>query len=431
MRLINIHRTLRLQLPRAGEVAAGLSLILVAVFLSVAFQVTLNGGGSVGPSTSGQTIDPPANSNPESDNPALPVVGQPEQQAGDNSKVRVMEMKVVDEQGQPIRGAKIFANSWTNAPEFRDKRKTDYFTDENGVATVEVYPELELFRLWASNAGYVTLFIYWEEGETDKIPVRYNVTSQRGTELGGIVVDPDGKPVRGAKVQVTLSNGGIKIDTNNNSGLDRWLAEEKDAAETDDQGRWTISNAPAGDDLDLYLTVQHPDFLCDTDSARLASFGLTLESLRNRSGTITLNHGTPLIGRVVDPNEMPVPEAIIVLGGQPYYNPGTQETRTDEQGQFRVLPQKPGPIRLTVVAKNWMPQTQVVDVQNDIAPIEFQMTPGRKLHIKLVDLAGNPFPDAYMRLQSWRGVEPLYNTLHSSVMDSGIPRRTDENGEFI
>lgn len=136
-------------------------------------------------------------------------------------------------------------------------------------------PNWNSLCLWVSNAGYVTRFIHWEEGETDKIPARYNVTLQLGTELGGIVVDPDGKPVRGARVQVSFHEGGIKIDTNKNSVLDRWLAEGKDAAESDDRGQWTIKNAPAGDDLDLHLTVQHPDFLCDTSSAQLTRFGLT------------------------------------------------------------------------------------------------------------------------------------------------------------
>lgn len=82
MRLINIDRTPRLHLSRAGLIAAGLSLILASVFLSVTFQSMLTGGGSVRPSTTSKAIDPPADNNPEFDNPVLPAAGSAEQQAG-------------------------------------------------------------------------------------------------------------------------------------------------------------------------------------------------------------------------------------------------------------------------------------------------------------------------------------------------------------
>ena len=353
------------------------------------------------------------------------------QQTKSADSERQLQVEVLDEDGQPISGAKIHASTWTEAAAYKDKGNVDYQTNDRGIADVLVYPQLTILRLWVSRPGHVTLFFHWEEGETDRIPTRYSCLLARGTELGGVVVDPEGKPVAGAKVEVQLDGGGTKVDANSNSSNNPWLAEGDDAAVTDELGRWSINNVPAGDDLDLRMSVVHPEFLCDTARRSIAKFGLTLDVLRNKSATVQLERGIPLTGHVLDPDGKPVPEAVIIWGDDPYMETGSQETRTDEQGRFIVPPHKPGPVRLTVVAKNWMPQMLVVDVQENIKPVEFRMSPGRKLHVKVVDSDGKPYPRIYLGVEQWRGAKSLYNTRHPNVLNTGIPLRADENGEYV
>ena len=348
----------------------------------------------------------------------------------DKTALKKLLVKVLDEAGEAIQGVKVHSSSWSNDPAYKNKANIDRSTNEQGIAEVDIYPQLRILRIWTSHPGRVTLFVHWEEGETDRIPEGISLQLQKGTELGGIVVDAEGKPVAGAKVEVSLSSGGEKLDTNVNSNLDTWLAEGKDAAITDERGRWSIKNVPPGNDLVLSLIVLHPEFLCDSNWNSTTKFGLTLDTLRDKSATIKLATGISIMGRVLDPDGKPVSDAMIVWGDRPYSEHGSQETRTDEQGEYTIPQRKPGKIRLTVVAKNWMPQSLIVDAMEGLLPVDFQLQAGRKLHVKVIDPNGKPIPKAYVSLQKWRGVESLYNTKHSNVSPSGIPNRTDENGEF-
>lgn len=360
---------------------------------------------------------------------------QDEKQTQDDAKSQdelpKLRVRVIDEAGEPIAGARVYSSTWTRHPEYQKKPNVERFTDETGSCDVELYPELYILRIWFGTDGYVGLFINWEEEETDRIPEEFIVTLQRGTRLGGIVTDQNGNPVADAKIEVSLDEGGIKIDSNPETELNTWLATGKDAAVTDENGRWNIDTAPAGDDLKLRLIVHHPDYNCDNNWQPLEKFGLELDSLRSGTAKISLKPGIIVSGRVIDSENQPVEGAVIVWGDRPYMEQGSQETKTLEDGSFRLPARSSGPIRLTVVAKGWMPQTKLIDVTEQIEPLEFRVEPGKKLIIKVVDHQGQPIPNADFRLDSWRGSEALYNIRHSNVLPTGVPDRANEDGVYV
>ena len=348
-----------------------------------------------------------------------------------DTEPRKIKMVVTDEEGKPIPNAKIFSNC-VRLPEAKPSIvNTELSTDDAGVSEIEIDSVIRELRVWISTPARVSLFVHWEEGETDQIPSQYTVILQQGTELGGLVRDPDGKPVAGAKVEVTLHEGGVKKDSNKNSELDTWLANGDDCAVTDSDGRWAIRNAPAGDDLELRLVAMHPEFLFEQSTAPIAKFGLTLDKLRDKTGVVTLKRGIPILGVVHDANGAPVSQALVIRGDQPYWEDGSQEVLTDENGYFSIPPQKAGPLRLTVVAKGWMPHTENLDVQTGLSPLDLRLKNGKKLHLRIVDRAGQPCPGAYVQIQSWRGAEALYNTKHPNVLDTQIPRRANDQGEYL
>ncbi|MCE3018664.1 MAG: M56 family metallopeptidase [Pirellula sp.] len=349
----------------------------------------------------------------------------------DKTTQKKLLVKVIDEEGKAIQGVQIHSSSWTNDPAYKDKANVDFTTNDLGFAELEVYPQLEILRIWATRADRAGLFIHWEKGETDQIPETITVLLQKGAELGGRVVDTRGDPVADAKVQVSLENGGEKLDTNLNSRLNEWLAYGSNAAITDTEGRWFIKNAPSGNDLELRLTVLHPEFLCDSNSRSIAKFGLTLDSMRDKSATIKLETGISIHGRVFDPEGNPVNDALIVWGDRPYSETGSQETKTNQRGEYSIPQRNPGKIRLSVVAKNWMPQTLLVEASDGLSPVDFYLQPGRKLHFRVQDSNGKPVPNAYVSLEKWKQVESLYNVKHPNVLPTGIPNRTDKNGEFL
>ena len=122
-----------------------------------------------------------------------------------------------------------------------------------------------IFRLWARAKGYVPLFAHWEEEDNpeETLPAEFTFRLQRGTVIGGIVRDQAGQPIQGATVEVSLDTRGQVA--NLVSDPTYWLAEATAAPTTDAQGRWTLDNVPAGDDVEVILKVGHPDYISDPE----------------------------------------------------------------------------------------------------------------------------------------------------------------------
>ena len=47
-------------------------------------------------------------------------------------------------------------------------------------------------------------------------------------------------------------------------------------------------------------------------------------------------------------------------------------------------------MRISVVLKDWMPDSREVNIAPNMRPVDFQLRPGRKLRIRFVDRAGLP-----------------------------------------
>ena len=66
--------------------------------------------------------------------------------------------------------------------------------------------------------------------------------------------------------------------------------------------------------------------------------GVDLKALRARTATITMRGGIVATGTVTDPQGKPIAGAVVVRGDHPYWEVGSQEVRTDEQGRYRLPP---------------------------------------------------------------------------------------------
>ena len=116
------------------------------------------------------------------------------------------------------------------------------------------------------------LFAHWEEAENPEqnLPAEFTFRLERGTTIGGIVRDPDGKPIKGVSVEVMLSHG-PEGEGEGRTGPDMWLAEGTAAPLDRRRGAMDARQRPAGpDDLDLKLKLSHPDYISDTEWGMLA-----------------------------------------------------------------------------------------------------------------------------------------------------------------
>ena len=145
-----------------------------------------------------------------------------------------MQLMILDESEKPVANASIHVSIWSDPKSFPNR---DLVTDADGLVKFERPKQLQILRVWASKEKHVPIFSHWETGTHNggkDIPDVFKITLPIGHRIGGFVVDIDGNPISGAKVQVA-----VDIGKENQTCISRWLAEDANGPITDKAGRWS------------------------------------------------------------------------------------------------------------------------------------------------------------------------------------------------
>jgi hypothetical protein len=350
----------------------------------------------------------------------------------DEPGVRKMRIRVADENGDPIAGANIHVSVWAPKP-FPANR--DYLTDDKGEALIERPEEIRILRIWPNKPGYVTLFAqWWPERDGKAMPDDFTFSMKKGVEIGGTVEDEEGKPIKDARVEARLVHPGEE-------GLaagpiySTWLATGDDpdgAVKTDAQGFWSLDNVPPDDDVQVSLIFQHPDYVSDRNWGGLqGEQKVTFQSLRRKSAAIVMKKGIRLSGKVVGGDMKPVSNAVVIWGDDPYFEWGSQEVRTDENGGYLLPALPPGEMNVTVLAPGWAPMMQTVALAPGKDRADFELKEGKPLRLKFVDAdTGVVVPGVHVGIESWRAGKSLYNHRHPNVIDTRIPIAANDAGVY-
>ncbi|QDT88449.1 thioredoxin-like domain-containing protein [Gimesia algae] len=347
---------------------------------------------------------------------------------------RSLEFLVSDENGQPLKEAKLYANvAYLDESSKRKIVNSDLVTNAAGVAKLSLPPGTRSMRVWVSRLNYVSEFVSFGEGpevEDKKIPTHFEFQLARGTKISGIVVDASGKPVPDVTVSVSVNVGEPDLS----SGPQPIISINTEAV-TDKAGKWSTNIAPAkrpGDDIKFSLKFTHPDYLSDSAWGELQNQqNLTTAMLRDGSAQIVLRQGVAVKGTVYNTAGDPITKGIIIWHDEPYYGSTVHEVEIGKSGTFETIPLPSGKHPITVVAPGFKPIRQIVDVSKSMDELTFTMKPGKTLTLKIVETSGKPVPKAHVGLRKWNGVESLYNWRHPNVLNSGIPTHADENGVYV
>ena len=187
-------------------------------------------------------------------------------------------------------------------------------TGADGTVEIELPTQLRIVRFWTSAEKLVPMFVHWEErDEPEKsLPADFTIPLETGTTIGGYIVDERGQPIAGAKVGVELRSGGKKHE-GRRIVYHRWLASNEDALVTDAEGHWSLANVPAADDVQIGLTVSHPDYISDPNAGGLQQKqGIDRAVLKRGDARLVMPHGISLAGTVTDPDGNPIPSAAVI-----------------------------------------------------------------------------------------------------------------------
>lgn len=355
----------------------------------------------------------------------------------EDSRTRMMKVRVVDEAGKPISGANVHVSVWELKPEDKQYRNRDFKTDEQGLAEFEIPRGLEILRLWGSKTHFVPMFVNFGRGSHDEgrlIPEMFEFRLPAGHRLSGRVVDEAGQPIADAKVEVRVDVNNPFSGPNPKQGISGWLSSGEDAVRTDSEGRWEVTNAPAAlQDAEhkFRLLVTHPDFAGVTNWGELqGKQGVTVEQLREGTAKITLDRGRAISGTITGPDGKPVTRGLVIWSDNTYFAKGVNETPIDADGKYKTLQLAAGEYPITVLAPGFAPEQRTVKLDDSLGPVDFKLAAGNTIRLRIVDSAGRPIPKAYVQIGRWRGSKAMYNEDHPNVPDSGIPRQADENGIY-
>ena len=355
------------------------------------------------------------------------------------SSGRTMRIRVLGPDDEPLAGAKIFANVTTTEPKIINR---DYICNSNGQAEVAL-PDasVEMLRLWASKGGYVTWHAHWwskVQVDGHVLPAEYTFHLDKGTRIGSVVKNESGDPIAGVKVQVQLVQPAavVHIDPRKNQRAfaDMSLAQGEHSKTTDAQGRWSLDDVPPGDNVEFTLMLTHPDYVSDYswEGLRQNEQHITTRSLRDRDATIVMHRGISVTGFVLSADGNRIEDAIVMWGDDPHANApsASQQTRTDATGHYRLPPLPRGPLTVTVVAKDWAPAQQTLQISPEISSASFRLQSGKLLRIRFVDEAGGAIPGVSVTTERWRGGMTLYNRGMPDIFDPKIPRGADRQGIY-
>jgi RNA polymerase sigma factor (sigma-70 family) len=404
--------------PKGGR----LSLIfLIPAATLVAFGMTyVAGGGAAG--------EPPSRQSTQQKEAVQDKKPDPVQAPATPRELRVV---VLDPQGKPLPGARVHAGIWTDEKGFKANQVID--TDPEGIARVALPKTYYIVRLWAWKKSFAFLFAGWEQAELTGgkgLPAEYTFRMETATSASGRVVDEKGRPVAGAKVEVSIVNDLTPRGGDGRVSYSSSLATGAAAAKTDAEGRWKIGNVPVHPEVELSLLVNHPDYASDQWWPTPGE-AFNTKALLEGTANMTLKSGVIVRGRVTDPDGKPVKDAVVIHGDAHYGMPTTRKFPADAEGRYRLPALSAGTTPLTIIAPGFAPQMREVELKPDLPNQDFRLVRGKPVRLRVVDDRGNPIPGASVTLLEWKGIKSIYSNHdpnHPKVPDTGIPRRADKSG---
>jgi hypothetical protein len=339
----------------------------------------------------------PAQATAQTNKPAASTPTPPAKAPAAEKKLTLTLRCFVGRGRQPLDGVDVECRARFE----RDSKQQYVRADAHGIAVLEWPADKKVQGLWftARKAKFVSMEYWWDSQHGEpKIPAQMELQFERGHQIGGLVRDEAGRPVVGVRLRFNMPVTGVDHPNGAFTAGDAF---------TNDQGRWSWSEAPV-DCSEVNIEIRHFDYLTEWTPAS-----------RSREMAFVLKRGLEISGRVISPTGKPVAGARVTLGFQ-RWNPDENKTSTTSDGRFTLRNCKPGRAFVTVQTPGFAPGTQDVEVAKETKPVELRLEPGHTVKIRVVDAHGKPLAHANIWAGSWRGSSAL-----------NFDRETDAKGELV
>ncbi|HEX4143613.1 MAG TPA: carboxypeptidase regulatory-like domain-containing protein [Pirellulales bacterium] len=307
------------------------------------------------------------------------------------------ELRVVGPDGKPVPAAMIELR--TDAPPTPEQILRGKFVrpatfgpfvtaDAEGCLVVK-FPQMPNgFHLSIIMPGYGPYWAAWSpESNSEPIPRRFTAELDAGWSIGGIVVDGEGKPVAGAQMNPAVI---FKKRPGDRQELHVGMDLKTDAA-----GRWRFDSVPVSKG-EVSVAITHPDFM--VVRVPLARSQFEIKPGDQPSGKVVLDRGLTVVGKITDEQGAPIAGALVRAKVQ---NDVRQAT-TGDDGAYKLIGCQSGRTDIIVSANGRAIDKREVRVETAMDPADFEMQPGGKIRIRVLDDEGRPVRGRIF-FQKWRG----------------------------
>ncbi len=258
--------------------------------------------------------------------------------------------RLTDPDGHPLSGVAVWLRAGDRGEWGREPATT---TGTDGAFAVAGLPPNEELEIDLCREGLVP--------DLESLPIvppePLDLTLRPALRLDGIVVDPDGEPVRDAYLLVRPDDETEHIETY------RPCATGEKADPTDAEGRFTLTPLDAGS---YELTVAAEGFQ-QRHLRKTAVVPGPPDSLR-----IVLEHGAILTGRITDPQGQPVPGAWVTASGLKY---DTASAVAGADGNYRMTGVETGSVLVAANHQGFEETKQPLDIADGETALDLVLLP--------------------------------------------------------
>ncbi|PHQ34350.1 carboxypeptidase-like regulatory domain-containing protein [Rhodopirellula bahusiensis] len=345
---------------------------------------------------------------------SLDSVGADENANQPGTEVQAFELQVVDLDGNVVPNASIEIRcrprmAATDIVVGAFEKKGTYGVmvnaDSNGVLRLQKkqFPKNISFSIVTE--GFAPYWLALDQNK-NAMPDSATAKIEPAWAVGGVVLDPGGRPIENAEVHPSLP---FRMSPTATRSL-----HVGTSIKTDANGRWRYGHVPISK-RDVTVAINHPQFGPLRTNLSRSEFESTAE--QPSSGSVTLTQGLTLAGFVRDPEGNPIEDATV----RTKFLNELREAKTDEFGRYQLTGCEQMHCRVVVFAKERALDMKEVHVRPGMEPVDFVLPPGGRVKVRVVDADGNGLPKTRIFLQRWRGRVGYFEFDH-------VDCYTDENG---
>ena len=264
-------------------------------------------------------------------------------------------------------------------------------SDQNGIvtidfATIEIETKNKSFQTYTWHPDYVNLRCSFGSWGIEPTPKKFTFRLERGREVGGVIVDEYGEPVKGAIVRLHFKDG--EPDSHiwpHPSGLSQ-------EPTTDDEGRWTATQVPTKKFYPLFLFVTASGFAPKRVGVELEDE--SFQSLLDKSHRTVLSPGLTLTGKLVAEGDADLERTVLRFSGPFHF---MTKIDVSKAGDFQLNDLVAGEYTLQIIPENHAPTVFSTTLSAGSPPLEIPLKHGKPIRFRVTDTEGKPLAGIEMR----------------------------------